>query len=80
MSMKIQLTPSGIEPAVPKPTAPSRAPLILWCDLKSVEQGVNSTLALKVFAWVYENFEPIVIFRKVHKCSESMNVTSDVNR
>jgi len=50
MSMKIQLNPSGIEPAVLKPKAPPRAPLTPWCGLKSVEQEGNSTLALKEFA------------------------------
>jgi hypothetical protein len=79
MSMRIPLTPSGIEPAVPKPTAPRRATLNLWCDLKSVEQEETSELALKEFACVYEIFKPIVIFIRVHNCSESLNVTSDVN-
>ena len=44
--MKIPLSLLGMEPSVPKETAPLRPPFTPWCDLKSVKQGENSTLAL----------------------------------
>jgi len=45
--MKIQMTPSGIEPAEAKPTALPHTPLTPWCDLKSVEHGENLGTCIK---------------------------------